>query len=42
MFIYTVKDIFQAIVLGIVVLAIVVTFGGAAMVDAWRKWRGKR
>jgi hypothetical protein len=39
MFVYTVKDIFQAVILGLVLLAFVATFGGAAIVDAWRKWR---
>jgi hypothetical protein len=39
MFIYTVKDVFQTIIVGLVLLAIVVPFGGAAIVDAWRKWR---
>jgi hypothetical protein len=39
MFVYTVKDVFQTIIVGLVLLAIVVPFGGAAIVDAWRKWR---
>jgi hypothetical protein len=32
MFVYTVKDVFQTIIVGLVLLAIVVPFGGAVFV----------
>ncbi len=44
MFIYTVKDIIQAIVLGGILLAVVVAFGWAAIHDgvAWIRRRFRR
>lgn len=41
MFIYTVKDIIQAILVGGLVLALAVTFGGAAIADWWNR-RGRK
>lgn len=41
MFIYTVKDIIQAVIVGGFVLVVAVTFGGAAIADWWKR-RGRK
>ncbi len=37
MFIYTIKDIIQAVLVGGLILALAITFGGAALVDWWKR-----
>ena len=37
MFIYTVKDIIQAVIVGGIILAVAVASGGAAIADWWSR-----
>lgn len=41
MFVYTVKDIIQAVIVGGFILVALVAFGGAAIGDWWKR-RGRK